>query len=504
MSTDSAQQKPILPPTRLGDLVVLIIGGLLALAFAPMGYSLLAIICPALLLLTWRNVSPSRALWRGWLFGLGFFGVGISWVYISIHVYGKTGVPLSIIITALFVAILALFPAIQGYLLNRFFNRSALIKALIAFPTLWVLLEWVRTWLFTGFPWLFLGYSQINSPLHGYAPLIGVYGLSFLLCLTAGLIYLVTYAHWKKVAYFAIPLLLIWVPGLFLSQVQWTKPSGPAIETSIIQGNIPQSLKWDPQQFKNTLNTYKEMTDAHWKSQLIVWPEAAITLSQNNVTGFLSALNKAAKTHDATIITGIPYNQDGNYYNAMLSLGTGKGHYFKRHLVPFGEYVPLQNYLRGIINFFNLPMSNFSAGEEQQAPLYANGHVIAPFICYEIAYPQEVLNAVNKTHFIITISDDSWFGHSMAQDQHLQIAQMRSLETGRSQIFGSNDGITALINAQGQVYKDIPPYTRQVLTGDITPMQGRTPLMIWGNNVIIGIMILLLLLGLLLVKLRKK
>lgn len=476
--------------------LALIAGGVLPLAFAPCGFYPLAVITLAVLLWLWLKDGTKQAFWCGYLFGLGYFGVGVSWVYVSIHQFGNANMALAALITALFVAFLALFIAVQGYLLARFFPRNNFAKLCLAFPSIWVLLEWVRSWLFSGFPWLLLGTSQVSSPLRGFAPLIGEYGLAFLVAFSSGLLILMINIKrndhdWIRL--FVLPLLVvIWFAGYALSKVQWTHTQGQPIKVALIQGDIPQQLKWSNDYLLSTLKRYYQLTEQHWNSPLIIWPEAAIPLLQNQAQDFLSMLDRTAKQHHVALITGIPIQQGFDYYNALMVLGNGQGIYYKRHLVPFGEYVPLMNWLGGLLGFLNIPMSNFSAGPEQHAEVRADNLIIAPFICYEIIYAQTVLHELPKANVLVTISDDAWFGHSFAEAQHLQIGQLRALETGRYHLFTSNSGITAIIDPQGKITAIAPAFQTTVLTGTILSMTGATPIVRMGIIPIIILMALLL------------
>lgn len=478
-------------------LLALISGCLLTLGFAPWNYFLLGILAPTFLLLLLLKATPKQGFWIGLSFGLGLFGSGVSWVFISIHVYGATPIPLALILTGLFALTLALFIAPGTWLFCRYFPHNTASKLLLAFPACWVLMEWVRSWLLSGFPWLYVGYTQLTSPLHGYAPLFSVYGVSFLTLLTGSLLVTAFVTHRKRWYLSLAAIALIWVGGAALSLIHWTTPLGKPISVSIIQGNIPQELKWDPKQFASTMQTYYDLTEPRWsQARLIVWPEAAIPVPQNYAADFLQTLTEEAAAHHSTLIAGIPLlNPAGSYYNAMLSLGgPEQGSYYKRHLVPFGEYVPLESLLRGIINFFNLPMSDIIPGPAHQTSLTIDHTLIAPYICYEIAYPSLVRGDFPAAHLIITISDDSWFGHSIAQAQHLEIAQMRSLETGRQQIFSTNDGTTAIIDAQGKIIASIPPFAEGVLNGSVQPMQGTTPwiwLGLWPLLVLLALFLLI-------------
>lgn len=481
-------------------LTTLIAGAILPLAFAPFNWYPIAFISPAILLYTWLRASPWQAFWRGGFFGIGLFTTGTYWVYISIHTYGYASIPLATFITALFILILAFFPATQGLIFAWLFKRSRLtLKCLFAFPAMWIIWEWLRTWVFTGFPWLFLGYSQLHSVLRGFAPLFGVYGISFLVTLISGcLLLLIIHKNYliKTVSVFLI--LVIFSVGLFFSPILWTKPAGKPIIVSLVQGNISQTIKWSPEHLFNILKIYQNETAKVWKSDIIVWPEAAIPAIPQQVKFYFQLMNQQAKKHHTALILGVPtYQPNTNqYFNSMMVLGNGKGVYLKRHLVPFGEYVPLKLVWGGLVQYFNMPMSNFSPGPKKQETLIAHGIPIAPFICYEIAYPSEVLDTTQNKQLMVVVSDDSWFGDSIASPQQIQMAQMRALETGRYILYDTNTGVTAIINPMGHIESVLPKNIRAILTNKVTPMEGKTPLMAWNYYPMLGFIVLLLLISL--------
>jgi len=480
---------------RIALVIALLAGGLLPLAFAPFGFYPLAVICPALLLMVWLPATAQQAFNRGLLFGIGLFGIGASWIFVSIHEFGNTSFFLAGLITAIFVFVLGMFIAAQGYFFTRFFPTNTGYKLCLAFPCCWVMFEWLRSWVLSGFPWLFLGASQTAAPLRGFAPLVGEFGLSFLVALSSGLL---VYAYCKKHrAWLSITaLIVLWACGAALTLQHWTQPEGKPLQISIVQGNIPQQMKWDPAYLQMTLQRYSELTQPHWNSQLVFWPEAAIPLLYQQAKPFLDGMAAQAKQHNAAFITGIPVQDGFDYYNAIVALGTGQGIYYKRHLVPFGEYVPLDSLLRGLIGFFDIPMSNFSAGPAHQEQLHAANLVIAPFVCYEIAYPNLVLPELPQANLLVTLSNDAWFGHSFASAQHLQISQLRALETGRYHIFGSNTGVSAIIDPQGNIQASTPAFQSVVLTNTVLKMTGATPLVTIGVNAVLLSVALLLFLAL--------
>lgn len=462
----------------LGDLFAVLIGALLLAAFAPTNLYPLGVLCPALLLMLWINTSPKRIFWRSWLFGVGLFGFGVCWVYLSIHIFGQAPAITAAMITAIFIGGLSLFPACHGYLLKRFFSGN---KIFLAFPATWVLFEWLRTWLFTGFPWLLLGYSQINSPLRGYAPLFSVYGVSLITATTSSLLIAgITVKKTHTRIIICLTILSLWIMGWQLNFISWTKSVNKSLAVALVQGKIPQSTKWIPEQAAANLRVYWQLTQQHWNSDIIVWPEAGITYSQQDAAKLIKQFSQTAKQYHTTIITGIPIVNGFDYYNGMIAIGENEGTYLKRHLVPFGEYFPLKFLWGPLFKDVVIPMSDMTPGPKNQPDLFAKGIVIGPSICYEIAYAHEIAESLPKAQLLVTISDDSWFGESTAQAQQLQMTQMRALETGRYALASTNDGLTAIINDHGEIVSQAPPYQRYVLTGNVQPKEGETPWIKWG------------------------
>jgi len=486
-------------------LLTLIAGCILPFAFAPYHLFILAPITIAILFYFWQNTTPWQAAFRGFTFGIGMYGFGISWVYISIHHFGGFPMILAISITALFVLILSLFPMIQGYCLTRWYKKHNLLTLLIVFPASWVLLEWIRGWIFTGFPWLYLGYSQATHPLSGYAPILGIYGTSFLVALSASLLVAIITSK-NRIRYSTLFLLLIiWIGGFLLKSVNWTYPVTKPISVSIVQGNIPQTLKWQPEKILPTIDLYEKLTTKHLDSQLIIWPEAAVTLALRQAKPYLKPLIHALKRHHTSLIAGIPIATTDahaplHFYNAAIVLGNGHGIYYKRHLVPFGEYLPFEYWLlhhatRVFIRNLGIPIPISIPGPKKQPLLVVAQHIlIAPYICYEIAYAELVRHDLPKAQALITMTDDAWFGHSAAAAQHLQIGQFRSIETGRYMLFATNNGISAIVNAKGNIVKTIPRFKTDVLSGHFYAMKGETPWVHIGTWPIMIALIALLLL----------
>ncbi len=480
---------------RFGMLLLCLLAGAgMAFAFAPFDLYWLALVLPAILCASWLNVSPRQALLRGWLFGFGFALTGGSWIFVSMHTYGGDSILVASAITALLAAILAFYPALQGYCFKRFFpqNRTTI---LLAFPALWVTSEWLRAHLFTGVPWLLLGYSQINSPFAGFAPIDSVYLVSLVVALISAL--MVTFFRCKGIyAYLCIlAILLLTMIGMALKPIQWTHPISKPISVALVQGNIPQQTKWDPAEADATLSEYATLTEQHWNSPLIFWPESAIPFLLSDAKPFVDDMNREAKIHHSAILFGIPIkNQTTNdFYNGAMVVGNGRGLYYKHHLLPFGEYIPLKPWIGNALEFLTIPMSGFSAGAAVQPLMDMQNLHVALFICFESAFPTQVRNQLQEANFIVTISDDGWFGRSLGPFQHEQIDQMRALETGRYVVRVTNNGVTGIINGHGQVIAKAPMNQTTVLTESIVPVNGDTPWSHFGLFPLLCLIVLMLL-----------
>ena len=488
-----------------GELLALASGGLLPLAFAPFGWYLFALLCPALFFHLILDQSRRVAVWRAYLFGLGMFGTGTSWIIVSIHEFGHTPLALAAFMTLLFVAIMALYPALLAYLWSRWSRHLRRGAWLAGLPVLWVSLECLRGWLFTGFPWLNLGYSQIDSPLAGYAPWIGVYGVSYFTALSAALLLALWRwrgglrhgrdVRWPALSGVLAGLLAICLGGILAARPEWSRANGDSLQVALLQGNISQHEKWLPAYRRQTLEYYRALSRQHWDKDLIVWPEAAVPAFYHVVEeSYLAPLAVEAKRSRTALVLGIPYKEGegvgARYYNSVLALGRGAGLYHKRHLVPFGEYVPLQSILRPIGGMFNLPMSDFASAEAGGASLLdLGGYKAAPSICYEAAFGEELRAGLEQAGLLINLSNDAWFGDSLAPAQHLQMARMRALEAARPMLRATNTGITAIIDHHGNVRASLPQFVRRALSGDVQPRQGLTPYARLGNWPVLGFML---------------
>ncbi|MFQ5487539.1 MAG: apolipoprotein N-acyltransferase [Gammaproteobacteria bacterium] len=471
-----------------GDLLALMAGLLLPLAFSPFDFYPLAILSPALLFFSWQGAAPRRALQRGAFYGLGMFGAGVSWIFVSIHKYGHVPAGLSVLLTVLFVLVLAVFPALSGWLaahLERHCRKlSPALALVLIYPAVWVLGEWVRGWFLTGFPWLNLGYSQIDAPLAALAPLLGVYGVSYFTALSGALL-LAAMVHRGGVILgrYLVILVALWVGAGLLSTVHWTRPAGSFIKVSLVQGNIPQDLKWQPAMRDATVDLYSRLSRRHWDSDLIIWPETAMPMFYRQAQPYLRALAKEARDHNTELLVGLIYRDPAQqrYYNSMVGVGGKIAFYHKRHLVPFTEYLPFATVLGDVVDLLDVPMSDFSAGAATQPPLELAGQKVAVSICYEDAFGEEFIRALPEATLLVNVSNDAWFAGSIAPAQHLQIARMRALETGRFLLRATNTGLSAIVDPHGDIVAASPPFREHVLSASVLPMTGATPYVRLGN-----------------------
>ena len=430
------------------------------------------------------NLSMRTHAWRiGFAYGAGFFGAGVSWVYVSIHVYGNTAVWLAVGLTTLFCGGLALLFTAQGMVFARLASRHPAWRA-VQFASLWVLFEWLRSWLLTGFPWLYAGYGALDSPLAGWIPIVGVYGASWFLvaigCFIANALSQPRDAG-RWVGTGGLVALLV-IPGLLLQGAEWTVPAGETVTVAIVQPNVPLKEKWDPRYRNRILSEFGERSAAlAQEHDLVVWPESALPVYRDRLLDVIEPVDQRLALLDSTLITGIPTRDTTGRFNSIAAFGAGSGTYHKQKLVPFGEYVPLESWLRGVIAFFDLPMSQFVAGATDQRPLLAGNVSVAPFICYEIVYPDFVQRYARDAALLITISNDTWFGQSAGPWQHFQMARYRAVELGRDLIRGTNDGVSALITAKGVVTSTAVQFSEAMISGTVQPRSGHTPFALTGS-----------------------
>ena len=454
-------------------LLALLAGGALPFSLAPFDvWPLMLLACGLCFWVLQRAVSGAQAFWRGWLFGVGKYGVGASWVYVSINIYGGAGPLLSATLVLAFVAGLALFHGVLGWLYYwaRHIGRCTRLADALLFATAWTALEWALTWILTGFPWLFAGYAFIDTPLAGLAPMGGVLLVSFAALLTA-----TTLATARTQPSALLVGASIWLAAWALQTIDWTT-LGETRTVALVQANLAQETKWNPDSIPRAKERYRQLSESVWDRDIVIWSEAAIPELHHRAAPFIDAMARQAR---GDIVLGVVAAQalEGGkeivIHNAAIS--TGGGMYRKRRLVPFGEYVPLESLLRGAIAFFDLPMSHTAPGAETQPLLSAGGLALALAICYEIAYPSAVATHARHADALATISNDTWFGASIGPHQHLQIARMRALENGKHVLRATNNGITAIVDQRGKVVARLPQFEAGVLAGTVQAATGTTP-----------------------------
>jgi len=502
-------------------------GFLLVFAYAPFSYWYLALILPSIVLHQVRHATPKVAAKRMALFAFGWFSSGISWVHVSIDQFGGLPLIFSLLLMLALCVYLSLFSALAGYLTARIAKNKQV--NLWLFPSIWLLCEYLRSVVLTGFPWLSLGYSQIDSPLSAFAPVIGEVGITGLVLLI-NICWVKVYCSFAQqfknrhqealnstediatgasfISHIISPIAIIAsiaLTNFALTQQDWVTLTGKSTKVALIQGNIPQSIKWQPEQEWPTMLKYLDLTRVNYDADLIIWPESAIPALEPAVQDYLGTVNRSAILNDSAIITGlINYNfESKEYFNALLVIGkknaedeqgyyyNHSNRYYKSHLLPIGEFVPFQELLRPIAPFFNLPMSSFTAGNYVQPNLIAKNIHILPLNCFEIAFPlQLAANFTNQTDMILTVSNDAWFGDSHGPHQHFEIARMRALEFARPLVRATNNGVTGIINHLGEVTAIAPQFEETVLKGTVNFVTGDTPYSQW-PNLILWLMILL-------------
>lgn len=463
-----------LPEHAAGRYALAALCGALGVAcFAPLELFWLApLVWGGLYRLLCQAKSPRQGALTGLAFGLGFFLCGTSWVYVSLSVFG--GMPWWLAGTAagLFCGVLALHPALAGWLFSRHLPSRGWQQA-IYFACLIATVDWLRSWIFTGFPWLALGYSQTPpSPLAGFAPIFGVFGLSLLTALLGALL-----SHGRQGLAIVLACTL---SGGLLQQISWTHAVGEPVSVALVQGNIPQEMKFRPDAFIRTLVLYRDLVAEH-PAQLTLLPETAFpTFIDQLPEGYLDELRSLARRQGGDLLFGTLTGDFDRYFNSAASLGSAPAQtYSKQHLVPFGEFIP-----PGFDWFMaqaHIPISAFSRGSSEQAPLHIAGQKIAVNICYEDVFGEELAPAATQAGLLANLSNTAWFGHSLAQPQHLQIAQMRALETGRPMLRATNTGMTAIVSHDGHLQAALPAFTTNVLTARIQARDGLTPFLYWRN-----------------------
>jgi apolipoprotein N-acyltransferase len=408
----------------------------------------------------------------------------LAWVCLGLALAGYllACIPLAAYLCCLQLLAQQLFCTLNAIVFAMPFSLSTFLPnkryaLLLGLPALWVISEWVRSWLLTGFPWLFIGYSHTDTWLNGWAPIGGIYLLSYF-CGVLAVLAAQACSHSSKKAHIISSIIVaaLFLGGYILQQANWTEPTGKELSVALVQPNIDQSDKWSFSMRNQILEQLVTQTQSYWGTDIILWPEGSIPAIYTQVAPFLGELHEQGLKHQSALILGLPanINPQGPYYNSMLALGVGQGRYDKTRLVPFGEYVPFESFIRGLNSFFDLPMSSFSLGSKNQSPLAVGDTRIATAICYEIAYPDLVASNSRNSNILLTVSNDAWFGDSIAPHQHMQMARMRAIEAAKPLIRGTNNGITAVVNHRGKVLQQLAQFEAGVLLTKIEPRSGNS------------------------------
>lgn len=484
-----------------GNGIALLAGSLCVFGFAPFGFFPIPVAALALLFVLWCRVdTPRAAAYRGFAFGLGLFGAGVSWIYVALHDFGAMPFWLAAPATLLFAAFLSLFTALAGYLQARL-TMPDWLRLILVMPAVWVSVEWLRGMIFTGFPWLTLGYAHSVSPLAGYAPLLGVYGVSLIAAIAAGLLAMLWLARWSRQGKIALMVCVaVWAGGEALRHVAWTQPVGAPFSVTLVQGNVPQDIKFNPEVLNETLDTYRRLVLQN-PARLTVLPETALPVMRDEVPpALIEQLRDHARRNGGDLLAGVFERDRGGYYNSVFALGASEDafaaaqpSYRKHHLVIFGEFIPLRPVFGWLINeILNIPMGDLARGDERQAPLNVAGQRVAVNICYEDVFGEEIIRALPEASLLVNATNDGWYGHTQAAAQHNQISQFRALESGRMMLRATNTGVTSIIGVDGRVLQQLPQHQQAVLQGMVQGYQGSTPYVRWGNLAVLLLIALLL------------
>lgn len=492
------------------DYVLAFLAGAMAvLAFAPFELRPFAWLSPAVLFwLNLKGIPLGQRLRLAWVFGIGLFAGGAHWIYVSIHFFGGANAFIAALMVVLFVLFVSLPVMLFGWLASFAAHLSLVLRALLVYPAAWVLTEWFRGWVLTGFPWLQLGTTQIDTWLAHYAPITGVLGVSWLVALGAGALVVALHGHWVQRGIALSAVLTTTAGGYGLSLVNWTQPAGEPLYISTLQGNVDQLTKWDAAFRNENVQAYLDLMDGDKypdvvNSHLIIWPETALSdffhLSKDDV---MLPLQDFAREAETDMLVGGFFHDKGKevVYNAVMAVGAGhdvekslataEGVYGKQHLVPFSEYIPLLKYLRFLENIIKLPYDNVTPWQGGNT-LTVAGQPVRLSVCYEDAYAEEMIAGLPDATLLINVSNDGWFTGSIEPQQHAEIARMRALETGRYLVRATNNGVTAMINEKGKVVNSIPQYEAGVMSEYATPFSGATPYVRVGNWLIIPLMLVL-------------
>ena len=477
---------------RVGQLLLFLFGAMTTLTFAPFGLYFLMPVVMLPAMFVWVFTPPRASAKLSFWYGAGLFLSGTYWLYISIHVFGQAPLWVAMLIMIGLVLIMSAYCAAAGWIISRLAEGSAR-RLLFVGPAAWVTIEWLRGWLMSGFPWLAAGYSQIDSTLAGWVPLVGVYGASVVTVLSSAALLGAVIEKGRTRWLYAGAVILPWLVGAALQPIQWTEATDGSLRTTIVQGGVPQDRKWLADQFKPTLELYRNALLEYHDSDLVIWPEVAIPSTIDQVERYIGEWQSDIQSQPRTLLFGILERdlEAGKIFNSVVMLnGHDRQIYRKRHLVPFGEYFPVPDFVRKWMRLMSLPTSDMSAGDEDQPLLEGlSGDKMAVAICYEDAYGAEQLYALPEASVLINVSNDAWFGDSIAPHQHLEIARMRALEAGRYVVRATNNGVSAFIGPKGELLDTAPQFEYAAMTMDIIPHTGATPFVRSGNWPVITLLL---------------
>jgi len=470
-------------------------GGIHVLAFAPFYWWPLSIISLSLLFYLWLDASPRSALFHGYVYGLAMFGFGVSWMYISLHTYGNMPAWAAALSIGLGVAYISIFPALCGLLQGFLKGADPRLRLCLLMPSVWIVSEWVRGWFLTGFPWLSLGYAYLETPLSNLAPLGGVYFVGLVAAMSAGVLVALMRLFSRNSVFSVIGVAALWGMGWALNSTAWTTQEGEPIQVGIVQNNVSIHDKWNQEESQRIIEDYITASADLPEQDLIVWPEAAVPDYLENLT---TDFWRFVEHHPADFVFGVlSREQSGGaktYHNSVASVTDRIHLYHKHHLVPFGEYFPAQWLFDPLLNMLDMPMASFAAGRANQYPLTAADNFFAVSICYEDAFPNEGRFQVRRSGLMLNVSEDIWFGNSLAPHQRLQMARFRARESERVMIRASNTGLSSIINWKGGVDSYTPQFRRAVLKGEAQPRSGITPYIAYGDVpvlILIGVILVI-------------
>jgi apolipoprotein N-acyltransferase len=481
---------------RHGPWLAALAGAATTLAFAPWGIFVLAVLGPAFLFLLWDDATPRQAAGLGFAWGAGLFLAGTWWIYTAIHDFGGAPAWLAALLLLVPVAVMGAYYATLSWLATRFDRRPRLVHCLLLLPAGWTLMEWLRGWLLSGFPWLQLGYAHSDSPLAALAPIGGVHLVTLASAVTAGALLVILRGDWQDRAIAFAVIVAIWGGAWGLAGRHWTTPLGEEISVALLQGAIPQDEKWQTQNRKATLDRYRALNREALGQRLIVWPESALPMLAHEAEIYLASVRAEARARNSDVLIGLlRYDfESGEIRNGLFAMSAaGDAWYYKRRLVPFGEFFPVPDFVRRWMRLMSLPYYDMTPGGDHQAALPAAGQKLGATICYEDAYGSEQLEVLGEATLLVNVTNNAWFGDSAAPHQQLQMARFRAREAGRSLVRSTSNGITAVIAPDGKISAVAPQFVQAVLKSNVQPMTGLTPYARTGNwPVLLGCLLMTL------------